>query len=83
MRTRIPSGVLPLESEASTLVSHFLDHTNTSLPILSKTRLWLQVEALYTNVHDVLKQEDVCLVFRKSINTAKRRSESFCADRLE
>ncbi|KAG7571286.1 hypothetical protein FFLO_00798 [Filobasidium floriforme] len=63
MRTRIPSGVLPLESEASTLVSHFLDHTNTSLPILSKTRLWLQVEALYTNVHDVLKQEDVCLVF--------------------
>ena len=82
-RTRIPSGVLPLESEASTLVSHFLDHTNTSLPILNKTRLWLQVEALYTNVHDVLKQEDVCLVFRKSINTAKRRSESFCADRLE
>jgi hypothetical protein len=76
-RTRIPSGVLPLESEASTLVSHFLDHTNTSLPILSKARLWLQVEALYANVHDVPKQEDVCLVFRKSISTAKRRSESF------
>lgn len=62
---RVPSESLPLTAEAEMLVGHFLDHTNTSLPILSETRLWAKVGSLYNDVGHGVAAEDVCLVFRE------------------
>jgi hypothetical protein len=67
-RTRVPSGVLPLIAEAEMLVGHFLDHTNTSLPILSETGLWSKVGSLYVDVGVGVNVEDVCLVFRERLS---------------
>ena len=62
-RIRILREVLPSVEEATLLVGHFLEHTNTSLPILSSTALITKVDALYNGVEGFVSSEDVCLSF--------------------